>query len=332
VKGEGQGRGNSGVYFQGRYEIQVLDSWNNPTYSNGQAAAFYGHNAPKVNASRKPGEWQSYDIVFHPPKPAADGSVTPGSFTVFHNGVLVQDHIPIKGDATTSAKDLAEACSLDAGMTASLLRTANSAFYGLSGRVTTVQFAISVIGFTSVRALAAVSVVDDDTVPSEWWIASSLHAVAAGHVAPRVGALSPDAFCAGLLCDIGRPMLRKVHPSDYDALCTRAIHPDDLPKLEREWAERSHTDVAAEMFSQWNFPELLVDAIAQHHDPIKAVQPEPLRLAVRIGQEISSRISGARPRENIERITKGALSEPEVAAMTRKIKEEAAGIRMALGL
>jgi HD-like signal output (HDOD) protein len=86
------------------------------------------------------------------------------------------------------------------------------------------------------------------------------------------------------------------------------------------------------MFSQWNFPELLVDAIAQHHDPIKAVQPEPLRLAVRIGQEISSRISGARPRENIERITKGALSEPEVAAMTRKIKEEAAGIRMALGL
>jgi len=104
AKGEGQGRGNSGVYFQGRYEIQVLDSWNNPTYSNGQAAAFYGHNAPKVNASRKPGEWQSYDIVFHPPKPAADGSVTPGSFTVFHNGVLVQDHIPIKGDATTSAK------------------------------------------------------------------------------------------------------------------------------------------------------------------------------------------------------------------------------------
>ena len=104
VKGDGQGRGNSGVYFQGRYEIQVLDSWRNPTYPNGQASAFYGHNAPLVNASRPPGEWQSYDIVFHPPKPAADGSVTPGSFTVFHNGVLVQDHIPVKGDATTSAK------------------------------------------------------------------------------------------------------------------------------------------------------------------------------------------------------------------------------------
>lgn len=104
VKGDGQGRGNSGVYFQGRYEIQVLDSYQNKTYFNGQAASFYGHNAPLVNASRKPGEWQSYDIVFHPPTPGADGHVRPGSFTVFHNGVLVQDHIPIQGDASVAAK------------------------------------------------------------------------------------------------------------------------------------------------------------------------------------------------------------------------------------
>ena len=104
VKGEGQGRGNSGVYFQGRYEIQVLDSYQNKTYFNGQAASFYGHNAPLVNASRKPGDWQSYDIVFHPPKPGVDGKVVPGSFMVLHNGVLVQDHIPIQGDASVAAK------------------------------------------------------------------------------------------------------------------------------------------------------------------------------------------------------------------------------------
>lgn len=104
VKGEGQGRGNSGVYFQGRYEIQVLDSYQNKTYFNGQAASFYGHNAPLVNACRKPGEWQTYDIVFHPPQAGADGKVAAGSFTVIHNGVLVQDHIPVKGDATTAAK------------------------------------------------------------------------------------------------------------------------------------------------------------------------------------------------------------------------------------
>jgi hypothetical protein len=104
VKGDGQGRGNSGVYLQGRYEIQVLDSYSNKTYFNGQAAAFYGHSAPLVNASRKPGEWQSYDIIFHAPKSDPAGKVVPGSFTVLHNGVLVQDHVPVKGDATVAAK------------------------------------------------------------------------------------------------------------------------------------------------------------------------------------------------------------------------------------
>src|SRR4030095_3913229 len=104
VKGDGQGRGNSGVYLQGRYEIQVLDSYDNKTYFNGQAGAFYSVSAPLVNASRKPGEWQTYDIIFRAPKNAADGSLTPGYFTVFHNGVLVQDHTPVKGEATTAAK------------------------------------------------------------------------------------------------------------------------------------------------------------------------------------------------------------------------------------
>ena len=103
VKGDSQGRGNSGVYFMGRYEIQVLDCYNNKTYFDGQTGAFYGHNAPLVNACRKPGEWQAYDIVFHPPSKSAEGVAQAGSFTVFHNNVLVQDHIPVKGDATTAA-------------------------------------------------------------------------------------------------------------------------------------------------------------------------------------------------------------------------------------
>lgn len=104
IEGEGQGRGNSGVYLQGRYEIQVLDSYENKTNPRGQAGAFYGHNAPLVNASRKPGEWQTYDIIFRAPKPGPDGKVIPGSFTVLHNGVLIQDRIPVKGEATTAAQ------------------------------------------------------------------------------------------------------------------------------------------------------------------------------------------------------------------------------------
>lgn len=104
VEGEGQGRGNSGVYLQGRYEIQVLDSYHNKTYFDGQAGAFYGNFAPLVNASRKPGEWQTYDIIFTAPKPGADGkTVEPGYFTVLHNGVLVQNHVPVKSSTTAAA-------------------------------------------------------------------------------------------------------------------------------------------------------------------------------------------------------------------------------------
>lgn len=98
VEGEGQGRGNSGVFLQGRYEVQVLDSYNNPTYSNGQAASVYKQYIPLVNASRKPGEWQSYDIFFRAPRFAANGTIsTPAYVTVVHNGVLVQDHVELKG-------------------------------------------------------------------------------------------------------------------------------------------------------------------------------------------------------------------------------------------
>jgi hypothetical protein len=91
AKGDSQGRGNSGVFLFGRYEVQVLDSWQNPTYADGQAASLYGQKPPLVNACRKPGEWQTYDIFFRAPRFAADGSVTaPARVTVVHNGLVVQ--------------------------------------------------------------------------------------------------------------------------------------------------------------------------------------------------------------------------------------------------
>jgi hypothetical protein len=97
-KGEGQERGNSGVYLMGRYEVQVLDSYRNRTYADGQAAAIYGQFPPLVNASRAPGEWQEYDIVFHRPRFGQDGKLaTPARMTVFHNGVLVDDDVELLG-------------------------------------------------------------------------------------------------------------------------------------------------------------------------------------------------------------------------------------------
>ena len=98
-KGKDQGRGNNGIGFMGaRYEIQVLDSYQNPTYFEGQCASVYNQRPPMVNASRKPGEWQTYDIVFNVPHFDADGKVLiPAYVTVLHNGVLVQNHTEVKG-------------------------------------------------------------------------------------------------------------------------------------------------------------------------------------------------------------------------------------------
>jgi hypothetical protein len=102
AKGEGQDRGNSGVFLMGLYEIQVLDSFQNKTYADGQAEAVYGQYPPLVNASRPPGQWQSYDIVFHAPRFAGDGKLTRAArVTVLHNGVLVQDNVEIQGSTAT---------------------------------------------------------------------------------------------------------------------------------------------------------------------------------------------------------------------------------------
>lgn len=98
VVSEGQGRGNSGVFLNGIYEVQVLDSYNNRTYSNGQAASIYKQYMPLVNACKPPGEWQTYDIIYMQPKFNKDGiKVQSGTLTVIQNGILVQNNIEIKG-------------------------------------------------------------------------------------------------------------------------------------------------------------------------------------------------------------------------------------------
>ena len=98
VAGDSQGRGNSGVFLMDRYEVQILDSYHNPTYSNGQAASVYKQHIPLVNASRGPGQWQSYDIIFMAPRFSSSGRLlTPATITVLHNGVLVQNHVAISG-------------------------------------------------------------------------------------------------------------------------------------------------------------------------------------------------------------------------------------------
>lgn len=98
VKGNDQGRGNSGIFLMSHYEVQILDSKGNETYPDGQAGAIYGRKKPDVNASRGPGQWQTYDIIFHRPVFNDKGKVIKkATFTVLHNGVLIHDHYKLTG-------------------------------------------------------------------------------------------------------------------------------------------------------------------------------------------------------------------------------------------
>jgi hypothetical protein len=98
VDGEGQGRGNSGIFLMERYELQVLDNYNNKTYANGQAGSIYKQTMPLVNACKKPGEWQVYDVIFSAPKFNKDGQIIfTARITALHNGILIQNNTEIKG-------------------------------------------------------------------------------------------------------------------------------------------------------------------------------------------------------------------------------------------
>ena len=98
IVGESQGRGNSGVFMQGMYEVQILDNYQNETYANGQAGSIYKQTPPLVNACQKPGKWNTYDIIYTAPRFKEDGSLqSHGRITVLHNGVLVQNNTMILG-------------------------------------------------------------------------------------------------------------------------------------------------------------------------------------------------------------------------------------------
>lgn len=98
-KGSGQGRGNSGVFLMGKYEIQVLDSYENETYFDGQAGAIYKQTPPMVNATRAPGEWNTYDILWTAPRFNEDGSLkSPAYITAMHNGIVILNHFELLGD------------------------------------------------------------------------------------------------------------------------------------------------------------------------------------------------------------------------------------------
>ena len=132
IEGEGQGRGNSGVFMMSLYEVQVLDSYDNPTYPDGQCGSLYKEIPPLVNVNRKPGQWQTYDIVWHGPRFDAAGKLTrKATITVLQNGVLVLDHFELwavpTGTSRPATRSIRRSCPCCCSTTT--IRSASATFW-----------------------------------------------------------------------------------------------------------------------------------------------------------------------------------------------------------
>ncbi len=178
--------------------------------------------------------------------------------------------VQVADDPRSSARDVGLGIAGDPVLTARVLRLANSAYYGLSGRVSTPDFAVTLLGRDSVRAIAAAAaagvVGDASALPPGFWAYSSATAAAAALVAPRVGANRSEAFCLGLLHDLGAALLHQIDPERRAALVTAAVVTGLHPALAEVPAYGlGHPEAAQRVLTAWRFPLELADAVGGHH-------------------------------------------------------------------
>lgn len=177
----------------------------------------------------------------------------------------------VADDPGSSASDLAAAVSVDPVLTAQVMRLANSAYYGLSGRVRSANFAVTVLGFATVRSLAAAfaagAIGADAVIPQDFWQHGAASAAGAAQVSARLGVARTEAFSLGLLHDIGAALLCRIDPAAYHAIEAEVLFPDSRQAalLERQVFGMDHAAVAATVLGSWHFPAELVDVIARHH-------------------------------------------------------------------
>jgi HD-like signal output (HDOD) protein len=192
--------------------------------------------------------------------------------------------LEVSGDARSSATDLAGALIADPAITAQVIRLANSAYYGLSGRVGTVPFAVTVVGFVSIRsvvaAFAAGALGGDVPVPVGFWQRASAGASGSSLIAPRVGASRADAFSLGLLHELGDFLLYRASPEAYDELHAASDHWDCRRRcrIERALFGMDHGQALARCLDAWLFPEEFVEAIETHAETTRVGQPLPRAL------------------------------------------------------
>lgn len=246
--------------------------------------------------------------------------------------------LQLVNDENCSARRLGETVSFDPALTIRLLRLANSAYYGLSGRIATAPRAVTVVGFTTVAALAVSAATGMDApsaVPDGYWRRAACTAVAASLVARVVGAEQPEAFCTGLLADFGGALLHQADPEAYtDALNAATTDAGHLVEAERARFGWAHDELAAKVLSIWRFPRSLCAAVGAHH---RAVPPtaEPLVRAVRAALVVVAEIPGISPHPTpyagLTELTRGRIGEAALPGLTAQVASAGGELVAALG-
>jgi len=232
----------------------------------------------------------------------------------------------------SSATDLGVAVGADPSLTARIMRVANSAYYGLSGRVGSATFAITVLGFDTVRAIAAVAASgvsgDQGTLPPDFWSHAATVAIACSLVGPRVSVRGPEAFSLGLLHDLGAALLhRGLGPIPDDA----PAETNDAARIayERERWGIDHAIAGSRVLRAWWFPEDMTSAIAVHHEGSRAAQTDFDR--VLIGGEALARCAGGADISSVAgSLMLVGVRPGEARALAARVREESAALEASL--
>lgn len=241
-------------------------------------------------------------------------------------------------DPESGVADVANAVGADPALASKTMALANSSYYGLSGRVGTLHYAISVLGFQTIRALAvsiAAGLDKPNAVPPGFWEQAATSATAGGLIAPFVGASAPDAFCAGLLHTLGSALLHQQHP--LPALCLPYPEDnEDFAVTELELYGIGHAEIGAQVLATWSFPPHLCSLIAGHHD-VPLPDATPLDRALHAARTLTdlalnSDADGLRARSTLSRLSDGKLGieqvDPLVALITEKSQVLLSGLQL----
>ncbi|NHC46133.1 HDOD domain-containing protein [Motilibacter aurantiacus] len=240
--------------------------------------------------------------------------------------------IALTDDPNVSAAGLAGVLGADAPLTARLMRLANSAYYGLSGRVRTVPFAVTAVGFSTVRSLAVVAAAgldDVETLPPGFWQRSTATAVTAGELARRFGLPSPDTFCLGLLALVGQALLNQ-HDPEYAGLLAAASGRAALLQAEQARYGMGHTQVSSAALAAWSFP-VEMPQVLRAVDDAAAGPAAPAAVCVRLALEIGERLTNPEHEATpLERLSRGRIDDEDIAPLLPRLAQAAADLEEAV--